>query len=616
MDKESRALVEVLPDGIPDTLAARAAYFNVALSTLGHRKLERESGRAKADKQRYLTQYEANAVVEFLLQQKAFGTPVRMKHVAAIAFSATRNRPLADRPPKPPGPNWAKAFEKHRPELAAKKNRPQDWNRHNIYDKVEYWFEVIGKEVQNPDILPENVYNMDETGIMLSMLNSVKVLVGKDDTHAYRGARVKRTMVTAVECISADGRCLNPMIIWPAKTHRANWTTYPTPGWVYALSDTGFTDSYISLQWLKLVFDPQTKQRANGKPRVLIWDGFGTHETLEILEFCFEHNITLCRMPSHCSHKLQPCDVGVFGPLKTAYREQVERMELGGVNTVGKQHFTYLYSPAREKAFTKRNILGAWRGSGLFPFNPNRVLAEIPKPPTNLAIQTVDEPRMDSRPDYEALPTPVTPVSGEALMSLLDRIKQVPNDEASSQHKAKLQQKVANAAQTYLAKIALLYNRNQFLAKINNEGRARRAADQKVIGKARVVTYEDLVEERAKRTVMDAKAAEKKAKKAAKKDKDVASVVPEVEGGSTDTTRRARKRKSTALAAGAAVLKAKAARTSKVQVAGGGQDAGGPEVSAKAARRGKGPEPSSLTATRAEGGAALEPWSAPVARMW
>jgi hypothetical protein len=144
--------------------------------------------------------------------------------------------------------------------------------------------------------------------------------------------------------------------------------------------------------------------------------------------------------------------------LKTAYREQVERIELGRVNTVGKQHFTYLYSPARAKAFTKRNILRAWRGSGLFPFNPERVLADIPKPPMNLTISTIDEPRVDPCPDYETLPTPATPVSGEALMSLLDRIKQVPNDEASSQHKAKLQQKVANAAQTYLAKIALLYN--------------------------------------------------------------------------------------------------------------------------------------------------------------
>jgi hypothetical protein len=76
---------------------------------------------------------------------------------------------------------------------------------------------------------------------------------------------------------------------------------------------------------------------------------------------------------------------------------------------------------------------------------------------------------------------------------------------------------------------------------------------------------------------MDAKAAEKKAKKAAKKDKDVVSVVLEVKGGATDTSRRGRKQKSTALAAGAAVLKAKAARISKVQVAEGGQDAGGPE---------------------------------------
>ena len=67
-------------------------------------------------------------------------------------------------------------------------------------------------------------------------------------------------------------------------------------------------------------------------------------------------------MPSHTSHKLQPCDVAVFSPLKAAYREQVERIERGGVNIIGKQHFTYLYSPARERALTKKNILAGWRG--------------------------------------------------------------------------------------------------------------------------------------------------------------------------------------------------------------------------------------------------------------
>jgi hypothetical protein len=59
---------------------------------------------------------------------------------------------------------------------------------------------VIGPVLQEPEVRAENVYNMDETGIMLSVLGSVKVLVGKDDKRKYRGARVKRTTVAAIEC--------------------------------------------------------------------------------------------------------------------------------------------------------------------------------------------------------------------------------------------------------------------------------------------------------------------------------------------------------------------------------------------------------------------------------
>jgi hypothetical protein len=71
---------------------------------------------------------------------------------------------------------------------------------------------------------------MDETDVMLSMLGSVNVMLGKDDMRNYRGALVKRTMVTAIKCISGDGRYLSPLIIWPATTHRRDWTTFPTPG--------------------------------------------------------------------------------------------------------------------------------------------------------------------------------------------------------------------------------------------------------------------------------------------------------------------------------------------------------------------------------------------------
>ena len=54
---------------------------------------------------------------------------------------------------------------------------------------------------------------------MLSMLGFVKVLVSKHDMRDYRGARVKRTTVTAIECMSGDSRYLNLMIIWLASTY-------------------------------------------------------------------------------------------------------------------------------------------------------------------------------------------------------------------------------------------------------------------------------------------------------------------------------------------------------------------------------------------------------------
>jgi hypothetical protein len=351
---------------------------------------------------------------------------------------------------------------------------------------------------------------MDETGVMLSMPGSVKVLVSKYDKRDYRGARVKRTTVTAIECISGDGRYLNPMIIWPANTHRSNWTTFPTPGWQYACSESGYTDSKISFEWLKRIFDPETKERADKKPRVLICDGFGTHETLEILEFCFENNILLCRLPSHTSHKLQPCDVAPFAPLKAAYRDQVDRLEQGGVNTIGKEHFTSLYSPARERAFTPKNIKAGFAACGLFPFNPDRVLRSMPVPAAEPAIPRADEVRVGScRQDVE----PQT-------------------------------QKCTKAFQKSSAQSILQEDRIQFLTTINNEAKVRRSTKSLVLGKAKVMSYKDLEEARAKRVVKDsAQAAKGKGKRGRKRKSSPA----ESEEDIAETASRGRKHKSAEL---------------------------------------------------------------------
>jgi hypothetical protein len=231
MDRASQVLAQGLAFGVPRTYAALAEHGEVALFTLHHRARGRRLRKEKDQSQQYLTPSEEKAVVKFLLQMSDLRQPVRIKYIPSLAFSVARQR-STDKQPKTLGKNWVRSFSRRHPALKARKIQALDWNRHpnNIYDKITDWFEVIGKALQDPAIRSENIYNMDETGVILSMLSGVKVLVGKDDMRDYRGALIKRTTVTAIECISADGKYLDPMIIWPASTHRANWTTYPTPG--------------------------------------------------------------------------------------------------------------------------------------------------------------------------------------------------------------------------------------------------------------------------------------------------------------------------------------------------------------------------------------------------
>lgn len=126
----------------------------------------------------------------------------------------------------------------------------------------------------------------------------------------------------------------------------------------------------------------------------------------------------MCRLPSYSSHKLQPCDVATFAPLKAAYRKQVKRLDRGGVNTIGKEHFTSLYSPARSKAFTPRNIKASFTTTGLFSFNPNRVLNIIPKPPAEPATIEFNKVMIGPYSPQDEVQSPKILVSAEDVISL------------------------------------------------------------------------------------------------------------------------------------------------------------------------------------------------------
>jgi hypothetical protein len=141
---------------------------------------------------------------------------------------------------------------------------------------------TISQEITNPSVLSENTYNIDETGILLALLKTLKVLMFAEEISQYRGAAKKTRLIIVIKCISATGKVIHLIVIWPASTHQSNWMTYSTPGWHYANSPSGYTNNHISLEWLKKCFHPQIQSQAGNNCQLLIADGFGTHKSAEI----------------------------------------------------------------------------------------------------------------------------------------------------------------------------------------------------------------------------------------------------------------------------------------------------------------------------------------------
>ena len=84
-----------------------------------------------------------------------------------------------------------------------------------------------------------------------------------------------------------------------------------------------------------------------------------------------ENNIILFCLPPHTTHRLQPLDVGCFGPLQTAWFNQCDEILDETGEGMEMKDVVSEYFVARRKVFKSENILKAWKNSGLRPLNPD-----------------------------------------------------------------------------------------------------------------------------------------------------------------------------------------------------------------------------------------------------
>jgi DDE superfamily endonuclease len=99
-------------------------------------------------------------------------------------------------------------------------------------------------------------------------------------------------------------------------------------------------------------------------------DNHESHISVAIIDFCKDNGITLLTFPPHCSHKLQPLDRSVYGPLKKYVNGACDGWMK---NNPGKTMTIYdipkIAKQPLERATSQTNILAGFRTTGISPFN-------------------------------------------------------------------------------------------------------------------------------------------------------------------------------------------------------------------------------------------------------
>jgi hypothetical protein len=128
-----------------------------------------------------------------------------------------------------------------------------------------------------------------------------------------------------LEAVSGDGVALDPAVIIKGTQimhQHLNNTDIPD-GYMLGTQKKGYSCDDLAFEWIQH-FDRQSAHRQVGAHRLLLHDGYGSHLTMELAQYCEERLIHLLAIPAHTGYFLQPLDIVLFQPYKHFYRRAVE----------------------------------------------------------------------------------------------------------------------------------------------------------------------------------------------------------------------------------------------------------------------------------------------------
>jgi hypothetical protein len=90
---------------------------------------------------------------------------------------------------------------------------------------VGLWFDLIKDNIVDKNVLPHNVYGMDESGFPPSDQGTQRVIGRRGTKTQHKQGSAERENVTAIVTICADGTTLQPTIVFKGKNFMKKWGT-------------------------------------------------------------------------------------------------------------------------------------------------------------------------------------------------------------------------------------------------------------------------------------------------------------------------------------------------------------------------------------------------------
>lgn len=279
------------------------------------------------------------------------------------------NHPF-DKDMKMAGHDWVTRFLKRHPEIRVRTPEPTSISRLGGFrrSEVELFFQNLEKLNDKHGYGPTHVYNMDETGVPTTVPGR-KILAGKGSRQVgIVTSAEKGQTTTAVCCCNAAGVFIPPQLIFARKRMNESLKRGAPPGTIFATSDSGWATKDTFVEWLRhfiKVTGATVKNRV-----LLIVDNHTSHVSIEALTLCEESGVDILTLPPHTSHRLQPLDVAVFGPLKTWYKDEIHRwLRKNPGQRVTQHQVSEVFGAAYLKAAAPRNAVNGFKASGIMPFD-------------------------------------------------------------------------------------------------------------------------------------------------------------------------------------------------------------------------------------------------------